>query len=351
MMTARRRGAPVVTLGAIVGGWLAVRIAVPGGGILPQGLAEPASALLRPGVSVAAVPHRAALTSQLAEPGGPAEREALFRSNVRPLTWPVVLPRSSWVGPRGSTVSISSRSVPASPPPSRMAPASFPSIISFPANAGERWSADGWLFLRPGGQAGQAGLPTYGASQAGAVLRYRLAIGDPHRPVAYVRAVAALNGSRQKEVAAGFAARPLPALPVVAAAELRGTSDRFGSRMRPVIMGYTELPGFDLAGGWTGEAYLQGGYVAGEGATGFIDGQVRLDRRLAGTGKVDLRAGGGVWGGAQKGASRLDIGPTVQVVAPLSRDVFARVGLDWRFRVAGDAAPASGPALTLSAGF
>jgi hypothetical protein len=29
----------------------------------------------------------------------------------------------------------------------------------------------------------------------------------------------------------------------------------------------------------------------------------------------------------------------------------ARLGVDWRFRVAGDAAPSSGPAVTLSAGF
>ena len=194
-------------------------------------------------------------------------------------------------------------------------------------------------------------MPTYGASQVGAILRYRLAAGDPYRSVAYLRTVAALNGSRQKEAAAGLAARPLPALPVVAAAELRVTSDRFGSRARPVIMGYTEFPATEIGGGWNGELYLQGGYVAGKGATGFVDGQVRLDRQFASIGKADMRVGGGLWGGAQEGASRLDVGPTVQVVAPLSTEVFARVGLDWRFRIAGHAKPASGPALTVSAGF
>jgi len=61
--------------------------------------------------------------------------------------------------------------------------------------------------------------------------------------------------------------------------------------------------------------------------------------------------GGGVWGGAQKGAARLDIGPSATMTIGLGESAAARLGLDWRFRVAGDAAPASGPALTLSAGF
>jgi len=65
-----------------------------------------------------------------------------------------------------------------------------------------RWSADGWLMVRPdgGGGATGVGLPTYGASQLGAVVRYRLADGGM-RPSAYVRATAAL------EAAAG-SARP-----------------------------------------------------------------------------------------------------------------------------------------------
>ena len=36
---------------------------------------------------------------------------------------------------------------------------------------------------------------------------------------------------------------------------------------------------------------------------------------------------------------------------PLGKGLFGRAAVDWRFRVAGDADPGSGPALTLSAGF
>ncbi len=351
MTASRRRGVPVVALGAIIAGWLAVRIMMPGADILPQGLAEPARAILTPRVTAAAAPSPPARVRKSLETIAPLVREVHLRPTSRSRLKTSALLRGEPPGLQDWTAFVPAARVPTSPADARPVPAPYPPAISLPGTAERRWSADGWLFLRPGGQSGQAGLPTYGASQAGAILRYRLAAGDPHQAVAYLRTVAALNGSRQKETAAGIAARPVPALPVVGAAELRATSDRFGSRARPVIMAYTELPAVDVGGGWSGEVYLQGGYVAGQAATGFVDGQVRLDRQLARIGKAHLRAGGGLWGGAQEGASRLDAGPTVQLVAPLSQQVFARVGLDWRFRIAGHAKPASGPALTLSAGF
>ena len=58
----------------------------------------------------------------------------------------------------------------------------------------------------------------------------------------------------------------------------------------------------------------------------------------------------GAWGGAQDGASRLDIGPSAAVSFRLGEGR-GRVAADYRIRVAGEAEPASGPALTLSAGF
>ena len=56
------------------------------------------------------------------------------------------------------------------------------------------------------------------------------------------------------------------------------------------------------------------------------------------------------WGGAQKQAARLDIGPTASVAFRLG-EARARIAVDYRLRVAGHAAPASGPAVTFSAGF
>ncbi|HMO68361.1 MAG TPA: hypothetical protein PKE25_06795 [Novosphingobium sp.] len=217
-----------------------------------------------------------------------------------------------------------------------------------------RWSADGWLLLRRDGRVSLGGGPagaSYGASQTGAVVRYRLAPSSGHRPFAYLRATAAIDGSRERDLAAGFSARPLPRVPVTVAAELRATQGPAGTRLRPAAMAITELPPIDLPFDLRAEAYGQAGYVGGKGATAFVDGQVRVDAHVARLGPAELRAGGGVWGGAQKGAARLDIGPGATLGMAVTPDVSARLGLDWRFRVAGDAVPASGPALTLSAGF
>ncbi len=49
-------------------------------------------------------------------------------------------------------------------------------------------------------------------------------------------------------------------------------------------------------------------------------------------------------------SGRIDLGPTLLVRAPFGK-VSVDVAADWRFRVAGNAVPGSGPALTLSTGF
>ncbi|MBW8785010.1 MAG: hypothetical protein JF593_10290, partial [Novosphingobium sp.] len=139
--------------------------------------------------------------------------------------------------------------------------------------------------------------------------------------------------------------------PVTASAELRATRLAGGAvRLRPAAALVTEIAPIALPAQTRAEFYAQAGYVGGTAATAFVDGQLRLDRRIAGVGRSELRAGGGVWGGAQKGAARLDAGPSATLGFPAGAGA-ARLGLDWRFRIAGNAAPASGPALTLSAGF
>ena len=63
-----------------------------------------------------------------------------------------------------------------------------------------------------------------------------------------------------------------------------------------------------------------------------------------------LSLGAGSWGGIQRDASRLDVGPTLRLDLTVG-EVPARVSVDWRERVAGDAAPESGVAATLSTRF
>lgn len=231
------------------------------------------------------------------------------------------------------------------------APAPIPLSPGLAEGKADRWSADAWMLVRKEGRASfSGGRPIYGGSQAGAVLRYHIAPSSAHRPLAYLRTSQATGRIPESEVALGVGARPLAALPVMLAAEARAFRSASKTRFRPTVLAYTELPPFAMPLGLQGEAYLQGGYVGGDFKTGFVDGQLRVDRRFLSIAGNDLRLGAGIWGGAQRGAKRLDIGPGASAAIDLMGTP-SRLSLDWRFRVLGDAEPDTGPALTLSAGF
>jgi hypothetical protein len=221
-----------------------------------------------------------------------------------------------------------------------------------PAAAGRRWTGDAWLLARNGTNGPLAAAePSYGRSQAGAVLRYRLAPESGHRPLAYLRTTRALAGPRESEVAAGLAARPLVGVPVSVAGEVRVSQGPARREIRPAAFAVTELPPARLPLGLRAEAYAQAGYVGGRFATAFVDGQARIDAPVTRLGSAaQVRVGGGVWGGAQKHAARLDVGPSASLSFRLG-ETQSRVAIDYRVRVAGSARPRSGPALTISAGF
>ena len=107
--------------------------------------------------------------------------------------------------------------------------------------------------------------------------------------------------------------------------------------------------------GFQVRGYAQAGWVGGDYATAFVDGQIVADREVAAfdLGKTrdgSLRVGGGAWGGAQRNAERLDAGPSASLVVPVA-DAPVRLSVDYRFRILGDAEPDSGVAVTLSTGF
>lgn len=214
-----------------------------------------------------------------------------------------------------------------------------------------RWSGDGWLLWRDDTTTPvTSGRPSYGRSQMGAVVRYSLAPQFGQRPQAYLRAAGALQGARENSVAAGLSARPLARVPVRLAGEVRVNQRSLGTQVVPAAHAVTELAPQRLPGGFVAEAYGQAGYVGGRNATAFVDGQARIDRTVTANHNFDLRAGAAAWGGAQDDGSRLDVGPSASLSFRLGA-ARGRVAADYRFRVAGDAEPASGPALTLSAGF
>lgn len=225
------------------------------------------------------------------------------------------------------------------------------------AAAASRWSGDAWVLVREGSGrlAAASGFPSYGASQAGGVIRYALAPGAPRAPQAYLRLSRAIGGFDEGEVAAGLSARPFGSIPLRLLGEARVQRGSGGTRVRPAASLVSELPPVRLPLGLVGEAYAQAGYAGApvgskRGATPFFDVQAVADRALANAGPAELRVGAGAWSGGQKGATRLDLGPRASLRLDTS-PARSRLALDWRFRVAGNAQPASGPTLTFSAGF
>lgn len=221
-----------------------------------------------------------------------------------------------------------------------------------------RWSADAWGFWRQGSDAApiaQGRVPIYGASQIGALLQYRIGPENARDPRLYARAYRALVRRGESELALGASARPLPRVPVRVFGEVRVTDGAFRTEARPSAFAVTEIPPIGLPFGTRLETYAQAGWVGGTDASLFADGQASLTREIdqvaeASDNALRLSLGAGAWGGAQEDAHRVDLGPTMRLDVRLG-EVPARLSLDWRERVEGDAAPGSGAAVTLSTRF
>lgn len=385
-LTTRRRGQPLLVLGGLLLGWIALRaafweqIAMPplAAVTVVQAAATtvPSSRPLAPVGLVAAAdlpaPPQARAQARVPVPGRPP-------ASAGAASLPILPPSAAFVPPAPYTA----LPAPEAPPASIAAPADQ-SVVRVaaghqlawmagvaqlpmplfvlerlgrdnppPAATVARWSADGWLLLRRGGAEpafGGVAAPSYGRSQFGAVLRYRLSPASPHRPTAFLRATAATEAPRGEELAAGVAVRPLATVPLALVAEARIANRATGRPVRPAVGVVSELPRLALPLRLSAETYVQAGLVGGADGTPFIDGQVRAERSLGAIGPNELRAGLAAWGGAQKGANRIDFGPTATFdfrVGPGR----GRLSADWRLRAAGNAAPRSGPAITLSAGF
>ncbi len=151
-------------------------------------------------------------------------------------------------------------------------------------------------------------------------------------------------------MAAGLAARVAPGSPVIGHMEARVSRPGGRVDLRPAAFLTTGFHDQPLAFGLRARGYGQVGYVGGRDATAFVDGNVIAEREMVRAGETAFAAGAGLWGGAQRGAERLDLGPSASLRFPLGEGT-GRLALDYRLRVAGKAEPASGAALTLSAGF
>lgn len=214
-----------------------------------------------------------------------------------------------------------------------------------------RWSAQAYVLVRKAGiTPNPVASPVLGGGQAGANLAWRI---DPlaRRPVAIIaRLNAALDPARGFDSATTQAAIGLswtPTRNVTLAAErlvaigdtaldrfsLRAAAGTYGNHGRAEYSGYGEA------------TILDNGDL-------FAGAQARAGIRLS-RGKHSLSPGAGAWTSIQhdvRTSTRLDVGPSLVARTPIGR-INLEIAADYRFRIAGNAAPGSGPTLTISTGF
>lgn len=273
----------------------------------------PAAALAAP---------RAASYTDLAPIAAP-----VFWSPVPQLdSWPLAdIAKGRWPGPQRSAVTGEQQSVPAAVLKPRL----------------DRLQLTAWALLR--GKPGPDSLAsggTLGGSQAGA----RLTFNVNRWLAASLRTTSPVGGASGGEVAAGLRVQPLASIPVAITAERRQAIGRGGAG-RSAFALFAEGGLYERPLGWRLllDGYAQGGIVGINSRDLFVDGGLTLTRPIFG----DFSAGLGLWGGAQPGLYRIDAGPRVTMRVRGTM----KVHLDWRQRLVGDAAPGSGPAVTLAADF
>lgn len=359
------RGRPLRFLALVLGGWVAVRLAV----LWPGGVASVAPAVAEPGRSPARVAHGASgVVARLLPPrlpGGPRATEGQHQGPVSKMLVARVDPPSRRpaqldpglrrggerdgitvepIEPGAGTTSAAAqppaRQAHLDPHPSAGASLPPPAPLSATATLSSRWHGDLYLIARPSGGDGLA-FGQLGASQGGARITY--ALGEARRLALSARVSTPLRGTG-REAALGIDVQPTR-LPVHLLAEQRLPLD--GGQARPALQliggGVVHLPLRLIA-----EGYAQAGAVHRRG--GFADGSVRLTRRLLGRRGFAVDLGAGAWGAAQRGVARLDTGPTLGLTLPApGRTV--RLAVDYRLRVAGRARPGSGPAVSLGSSF
>lgn len=206
-----------------------------------------------------------------------------------------------------------------------------------------RWSAYAYSIVRDGGSP-TAATPILGGGQSGGGIAFTPAPLTT-RPLSLTLRGAAAHQDplRMGFVAVGVQWRPTTGV-AIAAERLIGLTARTQNDWTARV-----AVGSDRRFGSLREtSYAEGGVI---GSAGYLAGQTRLGPELH-LGRATLMPSGGAWGSVQQGrgrgriVDRLDLGPGLAAHA----GPFA-AAIDYRFRIAGNAAPGSGPVVTFSAAF
>lgn len=325
---------PVAFLFVVTAGWAAVR-----------------ALMLWPEAGVADATRRIAWQPWLDAPAPVAEV-----ARARAATQPMALlssapaPRDGFPNPLPVQQPRSMAQGEPMPRPARMPPTPRASVAPIhppqaaPLPRPGRLNLSAWAIVRGEAGPGLASAGQLGGSQAGMRVRYDFGSGL----AAAARVSGPLRSSRGKEAAVALDWRPVRRVPLTFTIERRAGLDRGGRD----AFAAGAFGGFDgaLPLGLRTEGYMQAGVVGLKRRDPYADGAVRIARTLIGSGRFGLAAGAGAWGGAQPGASRLDVGPHLVARVPAGRGGL-RIAAEWRERVAGGARPGSGPALSIGADF
>ncbi len=254
------------------------------------------------------------------------------------------------IAPLSNAWSLTSGASRQRPPPARpkaMDPLAISVSTILPVGH-DRWQGSAWLLWRSGGgsSADLATVGRLGGSQAGARIDFDLMPRSLGRLAAYGRVTTSLQSPQAPETAVGLSYQPVRHIAVSLAAERRIALDTQARDAFALLLvgGFGPRP---VAGPIEASLYAQTGMVGLHKRDLFIDGKFSLLAPIKGS---PLRVGLSLSGGAQPDVERLDIGPEIQFRLPLPA-IAARIGIEWRERVAGQAKPTSGLAVTLAADF
>jgi hypothetical protein len=228
------------------------------------------------------------------------------------------------------------------------APAARPlALANIGAPLSPRLSISTWTLWRPSVTPGGSVLNgQLGGSQAGARVSFRFAQMSHGRSAhVYWRVSTPLSQRAGQENAVGVSVKLGSKIPFEFGAERR-----FGPRNAWASLVSGGISGKSIGNGLKLDGYAQAGLVGIKAPIAFADGEVVISRAVRAplVGPVDF--GIGIWGGAQPSLSRVDVGPAMTVHPSIAGRRF-RLSAQWRARVAGNANPASGPAVTLGADF
>ena len=214
-----------------------------------------------------------------------------------------------------------------------------------------RISMTSWVLIRPEESPIQlASAGQLGGSQIGARINLPIFALTHHQIVTLsARASSGLARPYGTEVAAAIGIKHHGRVSGELLVERRFKANE-GGRSDFAVIAAAGLYDVRITPHLSADAYIQAGVVGLKSRDAFADLAARVEHDMTSNKWVRVSAGAGIWAGAQPGVTRLDIGPQI-IVRPKVKGAGARISAEWRFRIAGNARPASGPSLSAGLDF